>query len=141
MTGVQTCALPICFPVTICNPITHLLFKTMIRWWVGYTVAAMVMEVSWDKDLFMLLGFLIDIVSGISTKISSNSKLKESEKEAERFVPEASEGGQNAALIIALLIASFTTFSKVAFSVDPTFINELMTNMYRSASTCEKLVS
>jgi len=121
------------------NPITHLLFKTMIRWWVGYTVAAMVMEVSWDKDLFMLLGFLIDIVSGFSTKISRNSKLKESEKEAESFVPEASEGGQNAALVIALLIASFTTFSKVAFSVDPTFINELMTNMYRSASTCEKL--
>ena len=27
----------------------------------------------------------------------------------------------------------------LAFSVDPTFINELMTNMYRSASTCEKL--
>ena len=80
-----------------------------------YAVSAMVMEVSWDKDLFMLLGFLIDIVSGFSTKISSNSKLKESEKEAERFVPEASEGGQNAALVIALLIASFTTFSKVAF--------------------------
>ena len=48
--------------------------------------------------------------------------MKESEKEAESFVPEASEGGQNAALVIALLIASFTTFSKVAFSFNQSII-------------------
>jgi len=56
------------FKSFITHPLTSLLFKTMVRWWMGLTVKSLALEILWDRDL---RGFIPQIITTLNESMKS----------------------------------------------------------------------
>jgi len=156
------------FTAFILHPLTMLLFKTTVRWWMGFTVKSMLLEVMWDKDLGSYLPQVVTLITDATEGVKAAASHAASfayyasmpdptlaaqrvtksfvDKEfdphfAERLLgtPEAADSAGMLVLVLGLAIGSLGTLGPLFSKIDFSFVSKLCRDIYTSASLLDKL--
>jgi len=130
------------------SPLVILCFKTMVRWWIGYSILSMTVEILWDRSLGKILELIIHNISDIFSAMQGKKIAPLSDgigvatdtfSDDDAVYTAESGAAQSASLVISLLLASFSTFGKQVFKVDPRHCSDLLRNIYTAVCTTEKV--